>query len=88
MIERENHVGKGRGVFMTLPYNGVWMIDKENLVFASSVLIEDQSTTDMLRDSIDMVFKQWSDFGYKNNSSGTTCRISLTFSSWKNGKLC
>ena len=36
-------------------------------------------------DNIDMVFKQMSDFGYSKDSSGTTYRISLTISSWKNG---
>ena len=39
----------------------------------------------MLRDSIDMVFKQGSDFGYSKDPSGTTYRISLTISSRKNG---
>ena len=34
----------------------------------------------MLRDSIDMVFQQRSDFGYMKDSLGTTCRISLTIS--------
>ena len=41
----------------------------------------------MLRDSIDMVFKQRSDFGYRKDPLGTTCRISLTTSSRKNGYL-
>ena len=31
----------------------------------------------MLRDSVDMVFKQRSDFGYTKDPSGTTHRISL-----------
>ena len=52
---------------------------------ASDVLIENWSTTDMLRDSIDMVFKQRSDFGYPKDPSGTTHRISRTISSWQNG---
>ena len=42
----------------------------------------------MLRDSIDMVFKQRSDFGYTKDPSGITCRISLTISSRKNGCPC
>ena len=37
----------------------------------------------MLRDRIDMVFKQRSGFGYKG-SIETTYRISLTVSSWNN----
>ena len=39
----------------------------------------------MLRDSIDMVFKQRLDLGYTKDPSGTTYGISLTVSSWKNG---
>ena len=35
----------------------------------------------MLRDSIDMVFRQRSDFGNTKDPSGITCRISLTISS-------
>ena len=81
--EVETHLGKGEE-FHDIT-NGVWMTDKENLAFASSVLIEDRSTTHMPRDSFEMVFKQSSDFGYTKDSSGTTCRISLTISSWKNG---
>ena len=37
----------------------------------------------MLRDSIDKVFKQRSDFGNTKDPSGITFRISLTISSWK-----
>ena len=52
---------------------------------ASDVLIENRSTTYMLRDSIDMIFRQRSDSRYTKDLLGTTYRISLTISSWKNG---
>ena len=42
----------------------------------------------MLRDSIDMVFKQRSDFGYTKDPSGATYKISLTISFRKNGYPC
>ena len=57
----ENPLGKGREISWHYPYKGVWIIDKENLAFALNVLVENRSITDMLRDSIDMVFKQRSD---------------------------
>ena len=42
----------------------------------------------MLRNSIDMDFRQRSDFGNTKDPSGITCRISLTISSRKNGCPC
>ena len=44
---------------------GVWIIEQETISIGISVLVENQSTTDMLRDSIDMVFKQRSDLDTK-----------------------
>ena len=50
---------------MTLPIQGVWIIEQETISIGISVLVENRSTTDMLRDSIDMVFKQRSDLDTK-----------------------
>ena len=66
----ETPLGRGREIFMTLPYKGVWIIEQETISIGISVLVENRSTTDMLRDSIDMVFKQRSGFGYTKDPSG------------------
>ena len=52
---------------------------------ASNVPVENRSTIDRIRDSIDMVFKQRPVFRYSMDPSGTVYNIGLTISSKKNG---
>ena len=64
----QKHLDKGgEGRIMILPIQRCLDNRSRNIEhWTSNVLVE----TDMLRDSIDMVFKQRSDFGYTKDSSG------------------
>ena len=70
---------------MTLPIQRCLDNLIKKIRHGASDVIENPSTTYMLRDSIDMIFRQRSDSRYTKDLLGTTYRISLTISSWKNG---
>ena len=62
---------RGKELNEVYPYNGVWIIEQETFSIGLQMFfVENWSTTDMLRDSIDMVFKYRSDFGYTKGPSG------------------
>jgi hypothetical protein len=82
-------VNRGKKNHDMHPYNGVWRTDQETFSIALSMFLLifgiPQSCFEV---AMIWCSKQGPDFGYTNDPSRATYKISLTISSWKNGYSC